>query len=109
MPFPLLGAAIAAVIGVPLLYVLTSGGKKYDGDVKAGDIVDEGSTDNAHGVQFNYRIIYTLNEAQPYVAKIKLAGFGKPEDGWEFVETGMSIEEARDKAFQAIANRPEGA
>ena len=74
MPLPLI-PIIGGAIAIPILYAIFGSKAPYngDGDVKAGDIVDSGSTNNEHDIQFNYRIIYTLNKDAPYVANV-LAG-----------------------------------
>lgn len=104
MPIPFLIPILAVTaVGGTLLAIFAGAGPK------PGDIVESGTVQNPNDVWFNWRVKFASNEEAPYVAQVKLSGFGGPEEGWDFVGGGNSVEEAKDVALTHIIQRPEGA
>lgn len=104
MPLPLIIPILAGtVVGGVILAAIFGGGPK------PGDTVESGTSQNQHNTWFDWRIQFASNEDAPYVAQVKLSGFGGPEQGWDFVGGGKTIEAAKDVALTHIAQRPEGA
>lgn len=103
MALPLIPIIISAVGGTALLALFATGSKP-----SPGDTVKSGSAENDYGTQFLWRVQYTLNEDAPYVVQVKIAGFGGPEAGWEFIDVASELDEAQQKALDHISQRPEG-
>ena len=95
-------ATLLAIVGVGGLVAYAGRNPEPGETVRSGSLVAE------DGIAYEWRVKYTLNEKTPYVAQVKLSGFGGDEDGWEFVDVAETVDDAEALASAYVAQLGDG-